>query len=294
MKRLGPLFLTVAVFWWITYLPAATTRPTTKPTTKPTVRFSVATYNINYGNVNLKEVVKTIRKADADLVCLQETNRQSEKRLRRAFRRKYRYMYFRNSRAAGGFGVLSKSPIKKVQYLPRKHGYFGTLLFRTKLGSKEVQVANIHLHPTVPRRGENFAELLKLFSKTEAVRTREIKYIHDNLTKTLPTILIGDFNSPPYMTVPIFLAKCGFSDSFAAATPGADAHITWRWRHRDVEWKFRLDYIFCNKHFRALASRIIKSDASDHYLVVSTLGWNPNPTSKPTSRPASRPSVTHY
>ncbi len=296
MKRLG-IILLAAIFWASVRLPGTTTtNPVSEPTTTtiPTVKFSVATYNINYGNVNLKEVVKTIRKSDADLVCLQETNRKSEKRLRRAFRRKYRYKYFRSGQAAGGFGILSKSSIKKIRYLPRKHGYFGTLLFRTKLGSKEVQVADIHLHPTVPRQGEKGFDLLKLFWRTESIRAREIKHIHDNLDKTLPTILIGDFNSPPYMNVPIFLAKRGFVDSFASVTPGANTHTTWRWRYRNVEWKFRLDYIFHNAYIKTLASKIIKSDASDHYLVTSTLTWNPNPTTNPTSGPASKPSVIRH
>ena len=269
LKRLGIVLSTAAIFWAVAHLPGTTsTNPASGPRTKPTVKFSVATYNINYGNANLKEIVKTIRKADAHLVCLQETNRKSEKYLRRAFRRKYRYKYFRNGQAAGGFGILSKSPIKKVKYLPRKHGYFGTLLFHTKLGGKKVQVADIHLHPTVPRQGEGGFELLKLFYRTETIRAREIKYIHDSLDKTLPTILTGDFNSPPYMTVPGFLVKQGFIDSFAAVTRGANTHTTWRWRYRNVEWKYRLDYIFHNARLKTLTSKIVKSDASDHYLVA--------------------------
>ncbi|MDY7010026.1 MAG: endonuclease/exonuclease/phosphatase family protein [Planctomycetota bacterium] len=282
LKRLGLFLLSVVAFGWTAHLPATATRPTTRPAGN----FTIASYNINYGNVNLKEVVETIQKSDAVLVCLQETNRQSEIHLRRSLSRKYRYIYFRADRWAGGFGILSKSPIKNVRYLPKKYGYFGTLLFRTRLGGKEVQLANIHLHPTIPRQGENLTELLELLSKTETIRIREIEYIYDNLIKTLPTVLVGDFNSPPYMTVPDFLAKRGFVDSFTAATPNANSHVTWRRRHRDVEWKFRLDYIFHNKHFRTVAGRIIKSDASDHYLVNSTLTWAPRSTTKPTTKPS--------
>ena len=89
LKRLGIILLT-AIFWAAVRLPGTTTNPASGPTTKPNVKFTVATYNINYGNVDLKKIARIIRKADADLVCLQETNRQSEKHLRRALRRKYR------------------------------------------------------------------------------------------------------------------------------------------------------------------------------------------------------------
>ncbi|MBW3596080.1 MAG: endonuclease/exonuclease/phosphatase family protein [Planctomycetes bacterium] len=37
----------------------------------------IATYNINWANLRLEEVVELIRRADADVVCLQETNAQS-------------------------------------------------------------------------------------------------------------------------------------------------------------------------------------------------------------------------
>ncbi len=77
------------------------------------VTFTVASYNINYGNPNLGEVYKAIVTADADVVCLQETNRSSEAYLRRRFREKYRYTSFIRAprHAAGGYGFLSKAPL---------------------------------------------------------------------------------------------------------------------------------------------------------------------------------------
>lgn len=35
--------------------------------------FTVATYNVNWGNVDLRQTVDVLRKAEADLVLLQET-----------------------------------------------------------------------------------------------------------------------------------------------------------------------------------------------------------------------------
>ena len=34
----------------------------------------VATFNINYGNVNLPDIERAIVEANADLVCIQESN----------------------------------------------------------------------------------------------------------------------------------------------------------------------------------------------------------------------------
>jgi len=126
---------------WVCDAPATQSAPapaTTQPAKDP-AGFSVATYNINYGNADLKLVVETLVKVDADFVCLQETNRTSQ-------------------------------------------------------GS------------------------------------------------------------------------------------------TWRWKHEGIDWRYRLDYIFCSKHFRPHASRIITSNASDHYLVVSTFR-RPKQEGAPTTRP---------
>ena len=53
--------------------PVKTNKPVPgKPEAKePAAGFTVASYNINYGNPNLREVVRAIVTADADLLCLQ-------------------------------------------------------------------------------------------------------------------------------------------------------------------------------------------------------------------------------
>ena len=252
-------------------------------TSKPAPRFSVASYNINYGNVNLPKVVETISQSKADLVCLQETNRQSELYLRRRLGRTYRHMTFRHSLGAGGFGFLSKSPVRKRRYLPRRHGVFGTWIAEVKLGGREVQIANVHLLPTIPRRGQNAKQLLKLFVKTEGIRRREIAHIHSKLRPNVPTILAGDINSIPGLPVTRYLAARGMIDSFRSAAPKEANGFTWHWPWRGIELRQRFDYIFHTADVKTCASEVIRSEASDHYLLVSTLTWAPKEAS---SRPA--------
>ncbi|RPI61240.1 MAG: hypothetical protein EHM48_05990 [Planctomycetaceae bacterium] len=59
---------------------------------------------------------------------------------------------------------------------------------------------------------------------------------------------------------------------------------TWHWDWKGQSVTFRLDYIFHNSRFKTHTSKVIVSDASDHYLVVSQLSIE-----KPTSQPASQP-----
>lgn len=246
-----------------------------KTDTSSKERFTVATYNINWGNPNLKEVEKAIRQSQANLVCLQETNIKSRQYLKRRLKRLYPHMTFRDGRWAEGFGFLSKTPILKLKYLPSRKGHFGTWVANVKLNGKIVQVANLHLQPMLPpRRGKiTLKQYWEVYRKSEAVRSGEIVDIMSKLSKKLPVLIIGDLNSLSCMFVPQFLKKRGFVDAFASVTPNADNHITWRWKYKGVHWKYRLDYIFHQKQMQTVTSKVIKSKGSDHYLVTAAITW---------------------
>jgi len=264
-----------------------TAPPATRAATKP-VAVTVATYNINYGNPDLPAVTRSIRKAKADVVFLQETNRASERYLRGRLGGVYPHTIFHHAARAGGFGVLSKWPMRKPRYLPRVHGLFGAWIGEIELADGWVQVANVHLMPLIPGgRAEGAAALTKRFIETEAVRGKEIVWLHGELTKGTPTIIAGDFNSPSAMSAPAYLTRHGFTDSFAAVTDQPDTQPTWHWLYNGVHYRFRLDYIFHTARFETRASRIFQGGGSDHYLLVSTLHLKPSPA--PTTSRATKP-----
>jgi len=267
-----------------------TTRPV-EPTRKtPTTRkaeptFTVASYNINYGNADLKTVAETIRKADADLVCLQETNRVSQRYLSRSLSATYRYSFFRGgNRGSDGFGFLSKTPIRKPYRLPAKFKFFETWFCTVKLDGKDVRIVNLHLRPFNPRGIKTVGQALARMAQAEMWRMKEIAYIRAAIAKQTPVIAAGDFNAPPTMASAKHLTDTGFVDSFAAVNPNDANQVTWRWKHKGIEWRYRLDYIFATKDIQPRTSRIIKSNASDHYLVVSGFRWPENLS--PATRPA--------
>lgn len=260
--------------------------PTPKaPTTqKAQPAFAVASYNINFGNADLKTVAETIRKADADLVCLQETNRVSQSYLRRHLSGAYRYSFFRGgNRWADGFGFLSKTPIKKPYRLPSKFKYFDTWFCTVKLDGKDVRIVNLHLRPFNARGVKTVSQALARMAQAEMWRMKEIAYIRSAIGKKTPVIAAGDFNAPPTMASAKHLSDTGFVDSFTAVNPGNANQVTWRWRHKAIVWQYRLDYIFATRDIQPCMSRVIKSDASDHYLVLSGFRWpkNPNPATRP-------------
>jgi len=279
---------TVGVCLWDPPAAHGVTAPSTTRPAQTASTFSLATYNINYGNANLKLVVETLVKADADFVCLQETNRTSQGYIQRNLRSKYPYTIFRGgTRGSDGFAFLSKTPIRNLKYVRPKYRYFATWLCTVRLGGEDVRIANVHLRPFDPRGVKSIPQAIARLADAESWRMKEISYIHSQLSTKMPVIVAGDFNAPPPAGSATYLLEKGFVDSFAAVTKNPARHATWYCKRNGFEWRFRLDYIFCSKRFISPhASRIIVSNASDHYLVASTFRWrDQNRKADPTTRP---------
>ncbi|MHC4983739.1 MAG: endonuclease/exonuclease/phosphatase family protein [Planctomycetota bacterium] len=252
----------------------AASQPATQPASQPAPKaFTIATYNINVANRNLKEVAATISRSKADLVCLQEVNRASASYFRRHLRKEFAHMDFRIAGAHSGLGFLAKKPFKSVKHLKARHGVHDAWVIQISIDDRPVQVAAVHLQPTVPRRGEGPAAVVLRLLAAEEIRAREIARVHENLLEEIPAIILGDFNSISTMKAPLFLAEKGFIDSFASVTQEPDSHATWLWPGGRLAIAFRVDYIFHTKELETLESRVIESEGSDHYLVASELAW---------------------
>ena len=272
--------------------------PASVPASGPAGDFIIATYNINYGNPNLQAVAEAVEQSKADLIAFQETNAASEKYLRERLGGTYPHMVFRHAAAAGGFGFASKSPLRNTVWLPPKHGWFGTWVTEVRLGGAWVQVANVHLIPVNIRAKAGPKALLAAVAKVSQIQTREITRVEAALSGKVPAIILGDMNSPEDVSAPGYLVSRGFIDSLAAAKKDPADRTTWRWRRGRLQWRYRLDYIFHSPALSTRDSRVIPTEGSDHFLVVSTLGLSmQKPTDAAeareaaavTSRPADSP-----
>ncbi len=111
-----------------------------------TNRLTVATFNILYGNRDLPGVATAIAATKADVVCLQETNAESERFLRGEFSTRYRHQAYHGGVGQDGFGILSVTPLSDLRFIPPTHGLFGSWLFRAAWAGTNVQFAVVHLH----------------------------------------------------------------------------------------------------------------------------------------------------
>jgi endonuclease/exonuclease/phosphatase family metal-dependent hydrolase len=259
--------------------PAATARvdgAKVEPKASKPKSWKIATYNINWGDPDLASVAATIQRADADVVCLQETTTESEHYLRQKFAKVYGHISFHGHEgkyAAERFGILSRVPVGKVTFLPPKHGLFGAYCADLQLDGRPVQLISVHLEPMLFQEGGNLLDAWKAMNAMEATHRREISRFWESRRKDSPLLIAGDFNSPSNFQAPSFLREKGLKDSFAQVHENPDSQATWHWPIKWGELSFRIDYIFHSAEIQTVRSEIIKSNGSDHYLVVSECRW---------------------
>lgn len=261
---------------WLALAFALTTGPLLRaaepqPTTRP-ARLVVATFNINYGigdAQGLKTVVELIRQTKADVVAIQEGNWAVYSAIRRGLAKEYPHMQFYPGRFATGSGWLSKHPLLNKRVLARRFGSFDTPLAEIRVGGRAIQLANLHLQPSLP--DDDNADMVRIFAENERVRVKEVDYILSKLDAERPRLLLGDLNTISLLNTVMRLKEVGFIDSFAEAVPSPETHPTWWWNVDGRIHRARFDYVWHDGRFKARSARVVPEDVSDHYPVIVEL-----------------------
>ena len=269
------------------------------------------TFNIREGGVHgrFSKVVEAIRRADADVVGLQEPFGRTRK-LARAL----------GWYAAPRLHTISRFPILQPA---GSDGFWGWLLVAP---GKVVTIANIH-NPSFPYT----VDMMRLGTATKAeilqierhIRVRWMQPFLDSLQPLLdagaPVFFTGDFNAPswrdwtpevvdalgwqpttltyraPRFSVrwptSLVMERAGFRDSFREVRPDAIAEpgFTWTSGHPGISpWDVfdRIDFVWAAGSSETLSSRVVGDDdpmsdvvvepwPSDHRAVVSTFEVTP-------------------
>jgi len=186
--------------------------------------FRVLTYNVNHGLPQPDLACDALLKADADIVCLQETTREWERRLRERLSKRYPHMIFRETEnhCAGGLAFLSKQPGELVEQVHSPSGWFDACIGKFQTVAGPVQVLNVHLRPPVSNRGS----VVSGYFTTSDDRQREIEHFWKHCQRDVPTLAVGDFNENEDDRATRWLARQGMTNALALHDPDSP---TWRW-----------------------------------------------------------------
>lgn len=227
---------------------------------------TLATYNINYGGFyHPDRSVAAIREADADIICLQETNDAWEYILRNEFSDDYPYMAFQPDNAAGGMGIMSKYPIQEREWRQTRRGWFHGWVLEADTNIGNIQLLNVHLKPSLNDRG-GFS--VGAYLVAGSIRESEINELHEILDPKIPTVILGDFNEAEGGRAMRNLLARGYTDALSEFDTSTD---TWEWQTSMITFNNRLDHVMYSPQFYCANARVIKLGSSDHFPVVTTL-----------------------
>ncbi len=244
---------------------------------------TVMTYNIKSGlgtdfKVDLDRIARIIRASGADLIGLQEVDRETT-RVGGIDSVKYiaeklgmNYVYGPNLAVRGGeYGnaILSKYPIRHAQNIKlSKQAFYeqrGFLLAEIEVGEHQLYFASTHLT-----------------HNSNKLRVKQVRDILEHSAKIKkPLIIVGDFNDHA-VTTPIMLMTREFNDALNLARLMADYdHLSYQ-QLIDGHLTFpttnpqsRIDYIFLSEELMLSGTRdsfrVIPSDGSDHLPVIARI-----------------------
>ncbi len=232
----------------------------------------VMTYNVNWGEgyktIQFPEkTLEAIKKSYADVILLQETTSDWEKKIRSSLAKRYKYIVFKHFPHAGGLAVLSKIPFKTVYYGETGVGWHPFWIIAFKFRGKPIQMVNLHLSPSLVAEGNPGIFAHALFT-TGGKRRKEMQIIFKHLKLTLPTIIAGDFNEGKTGYAIKWLKARGFKDAIEVSQ---NLLHTWEWDIGFLNFHDQFDRIFYNKKIHLINLQIVHWGDSDHFPVIANL-----------------------
>lgn len=229
----------------------------------------VLTYNIDGGLEGIDKVIATIKAADVDVVVLQEASNRDRGKIPDPLpplRAALPGWHSARGNQTPELAVLTRFDIRDSKELSLgvlRNAFVCTI----STERKRLRVVDVHFNTTVVHEslsgsGSHFAAYLE---DTARIRTKRAESLAGIVaTSNVPTIVAGDFNTPPDSDVHELLSKT-MTDSFEAA--GFGLGPTYSINHP----LWRIDYIWCGNGLIARSSAVITDvPGSDHRPLRST------------------------
>lgn len=245
-----------------------------------TGRVTVLTYDADDQAYLTSDMASLIRKANADVVCVQEARDGWCRDFKRQFREEYPESLFAKQGIIN-FDIMSqpaffsKYALHPVQYVrPLEKGWTRSWIVEADTPAGPVQIANVVLESVtggLTGRGAGFFGFPK-------VHEREVDGILDKLPADAPTMIVGNFNGNATDPGVQRARERGFSDAltqFDSTTP------TWRGTNFGASVSGQRDHILCSSHFEPVSACVLSTDKSGHSPVLVELKLVEFPTTAP-------------
>jgi vancomycin resistance protein VanJ len=247
--------------------------------------YNVRLFNANEKNstVNVSETMSEILgSTKPDIVCIQEYYRDQKIDFS-AY--PYQYIHFREEKNKKGVlresylghAILSKYPLVNRGAFDFKGTNNNGLYVDIVKSQDTIRIYNLHLMsfgvaPKVSYLQE--ADTKKLLGRISGGFVRQQSQIEEVLAQKTnspyPVLVAGDFNNTPFSYVYREMKK-DMKDSYLERGNGLGTTYLFD------SYPMRIDYILASETFEIVNFETIKKTFSDHYPIISTVGWSPIP-----------------
>ena len=242
----------------------------------------VLTYNlnraystsVNYGSE--QDVLKLIKKQEADIVLLQEFNPTLYSELNEGL--KISYQYGTSDDEGNSFkSVFSRYPIADYQQLDANGETLPICVMNVVVNGRKCCVATCHLmsnnfsvvYREIKNQGINLMDGVKktidVIRQGCKTRQKQTEILLEYLKGTeAPILICGDLNDVAQSNTMIRFAKAGYSDVWWKKGLG------FGFTYWGMKMRFRLDHILYNERLKPIWIHVIHSNLSDHRPLVAT------------------------
>jgi endonuclease/exonuclease/phosphatase family metal-dependent hydrolase len=231
---------------------------------------TVMTYNVGNGLAPPARLVEFLRRADTDLIGLQEVDAAQAAAIASELAEDYPHQVLAGT-GFSGRGLLSRLPIVEHEQLhlsPERPDLRAVVEFGGQTAT--ILVA----HPPPPR-------LSRQGMVFDLTTIRQIEQLAVTAVETAPAVLLGDFNMTTGNPIYAWLESLGLVDAFTTAGVGRGVTFpvrlgkTRRVNHR-LSWvplppMARIDYIWHSGNLTSLAAWVESGAGSDHRPVLARL-----------------------
>ena len=239
---------------------------------------SVMTYNIGNSRFELwkkknTSAINRFRKFildnNPDIICIQERHSKLLPQYEKIFEG---YSLYPDSQL--GTAIYSKYPIINQGNIPFNTSFHNATWADIKVGNKTIRIYCTHLSSNqVPNLTDNVREIwdetkfiLEKYNHHAIKRVHQLRLLLAHAkTSPYPVVICGDFNDVPQSYIYAVVAK-EYKDAFCESGTGLVQTLKGNFIG------LRIDYTFTSDVLEILSHKVIETDISDHYPVMTTLG----------------------
>lgn len=231
-------------------------------------RIRVATFNVFGGSIDIEKCVAFLRSCEADVIFLQEawwTFHDRRVDSRPCILRTFAEWHVFASADEDEMMILSRHPLSDVQ--ERRVGTRPCLVATMQSPVGDVRLVNVHLDPPATPRSlkRSGKSVIQFFLDSAVARRQQGDALRSLVEESpAPTILAGDFNSPPHAYARRVLRPL-LRDVFGSVGRG------FGYTYPVPVPLWRIDYILVSGSITPDTCEVPRVDGSDHRPMVADL-----------------------